>query len=198
MTHLKVTVLQHHPYVFGEAEQAQQVGDSGAGLAHRLGNLGLGQTKLVLQALQGEGFFHRVEVLALDVLDQCHGDGGIVRNLADDGWNAIEFGNLGGAPAAFAGNQFIAPFGNRPHHHRLHHPLLTDRVRQFLERGGIHVTTGLVTATLDQVDRDVTEFAVLALELLVEADLGARQQCTQSTLTQSSFLRRHGVCHSSR
>jgi len=166
-------MLEHGAHVFGQADQPQQVGNGGAGFTHSLCHLGLGQAELFLQALEGKGFFDRVQVFALDVLDQRHGDGGFIRHIADDGGNAVELGHLGSAPAAFTGNQFIAAFGNRAHHHRLHHTLLANGICQFLQGGGVHIPARLVTATLDEVYGDLPQFAIVFGHLLVQVNLRA-------------------------
>ncbi len=82
MAHLQVAMGKQGLDLFRQADQAQQVGNGRARLADRFRDLLLGQLELLLQALQGSGFLDRVEVLALDVLDQRHGDGRFVRHVA--------------------------------------------------------------------------------------------------------------------
>ena len=92
----------------------------------------------------------------------------------------------------------LLPSKHTANHHRLHHALLADGIRQFLQGGRVHVAPGLVPAALDQINGNFAELTVVVFQLLVKIDLGARQQGAQSTFTQTSFLRRHGVSHSSR
>jgi hypothetical protein len=51
-------------------------------LAHGLRGLLVRQAELVDQALEALRLFQRVEVFALDVLDQRHGGGGLVGHVA--------------------------------------------------------------------------------------------------------------------
>ena len=60
------------------------------------------------QPLERARFFERIEVLALDVLDQRHRDRGFVGHAADDGGNFVQARDLRGAPAALAGDDLVA------------------------------------------------------------------------------------------
>ena len=81
MTHFQVAVLHQSAHVFLQGHQAQQVGHGGTGFAYRVGHFLLGQLKFLLQPLQGSGFLDRVEVLALYILNQGHGDSGLVGDI---------------------------------------------------------------------------------------------------------------------
>ena len=88
-------------------QQAQQVGDRRARAADRFGRLRMGQVELVDQAMQRLRFLERVEVFALDVLDQRHRDHGAV---VDDAHHRRDLGQSGlqrRAPAAFAGDDLV-------------------------------------------------------------------------------------------
>lgn len=176
----------------GQRNQAQQVGHGHPRLADGIGHLLLGQLELLLQALQGQGFFQRVEVLALDVLDQRHGDGGFVGHFADHGRDGVQPGLLGGAPAPLTGDDLVAVVADRADHDRLHDAVQTDRVRQFLERLGVHVPTRLVLAALDQLDRQLLQFLLVDLDSLrfQRADGRTTEQCIQPT-SETAFLDGH-------
>ena len=66
------------------------------------------QLEFVDQAIERARLFERIQVLALDVLDERDRDGGFVRNAADDGRNVGEPRDLRGAPAALAGDDLVA------------------------------------------------------------------------------------------
>ena len=68
----------------------------------------MSDAELADQAFERARLFERIQVLALDVLDERHGDGGFVGHFADDGRNRGKPGDLRGAPAAFAGDDFVA------------------------------------------------------------------------------------------
>src|SRR3546814_6403514 len=63
------------------------------------GGLRVGEVELVDEPLQRLRFFQRVEVLALDVLDQRHRDHGAVVGKADHGRDLGQAGQARGAPA---------------------------------------------------------------------------------------------------
>ena len=54
----------------GQLEEPQGVGDGGPALAHPAGHLLVGVAELVDQLLEGGRLLQRVEVLAVEVLDQ--------------------------------------------------------------------------------------------------------------------------------
>jgi hypothetical protein len=81
VAHLQVAGHQHLLHRRGQVEQAQQVAGGAARAAHGLRGLLVREPELVHQALQALRLFQRVEVLALDVLDQRHHRGGLVGHL---------------------------------------------------------------------------------------------------------------------
>ncbi|MNU90834.1 hypothetical protein D3C71_807120 [compost metagenome] len=184
---------QHGLDDFRQGDQAQQVGHGHPGLAHSFGHLLLGQLEFLLQTLQGHRFFDRVEVFALDVLDQRNGNGRFIRHIAHHRRNGFLPGLLTGAPAAFTGNDFKAATANRAYHDRLHHALGLDRQCQLFECLRIHITTRLVFAALEQVQGQVLQLTVIGLRRLFfqRADGRTTQQCIQST-SETSFLDGHG------
>ena len=69
----------------------------------------VGQVEFVDQALQRLRLFERVEVFALDVLDQRHREhGAVVGHLAHDRRDFVQAGELRRAPAALAGDDLVA------------------------------------------------------------------------------------------
>ena len=87
MAHFHLALLHQFRDFRRQLQQAQQVADRGARTAHGIGGLLVRDAELGDQPLQRARLFQRVEVLALDVLDQRHGDGGVVRHAADHGRN---------------------------------------------------------------------------------------------------------------
>ena len=160
MAHFQVAVLEQLLDVGFQAHQAQQVGHHGAGFTHRVSHLLVGKTEFFLQAAQGDGLFHGIEVFPLDVLDQRHGDGGFVGHLADYRRDGVQLGHLGGTPAAFTGNDLVALFAERAHHDGLHDPLGTDGLGQLFQGIRGHVTARLVTTAFHAVHRQVAQLAI--------------------------------------
>ena len=85
MPHLQLAVLEQLAHFRGELEQAQQVTHAGTGAADRFGRLLMGEPELADEALERARLFQGIEVLALDVLDERHRNGGFIGNMADDG-----------------------------------------------------------------------------------------------------------------
>jgi len=138
-------------------QQAQQVGHRRARAADRFGGLAVGQGEFADQPLQRLRFFQRVEVLALDILDQRHGDDGAVVQFAHHHRHLGQAGQLGGAPAAFAGDDLVTAAAVGAYHDRLDHALGADRVGQLVQLGRVHRHARLVLARLQLANRDVAQ-----------------------------------------
>ena len=77
--------------------------------------------------LIGIRFFHRGNVLTLQVLCYCHFFGGLVRDVQNDSRNFFQPCHEGGTVTAFSENDFEAVcVRNGAHSDRLYHPLLTN------------------------------------------------------------------------
>src|ERR1700744_5773464 len=102
----------------------------------------MGELELGYEPLESACFFERVEVLTLDVLDECDSDRGLVGNVADHRWNFAQTCHLRGSPATFTGDDFVAlRFPNAWHAHRADDDGLDDALRlygvgQLLQRFG--------------------------------------------------------------
>ena len=90
-----------------ELKEAEGVGDGGAGLADLVGDGVLGEAELVHEAAVGAGGLHRVDVLALDVLDHRELERALVGGGADDDGDGLEARELGGPQSAFSGDEFV-------------------------------------------------------------------------------------------
>ena len=77
----------------------------------RVGDVVLGEPELVDQLAVGVGRLDRVEVRALEVLDERELELVAIGELADDGRDALEAGGLGGAQPALAGDELVAVDG---------------------------------------------------------------------------------------
>ena len=114
-----------------EVEQPQGVRDRGAGLADTVADLLLRQAELVDELAVGERLLDRVEVGALDVLDERHLELIAVRELPDERRDPLEPGEARCAHAALAGDQLVAVKRLR-HEDRLQHAVLADAGRELL------------------------------------------------------------------
>jgi hypothetical protein len=165
--------------------------------------------ELADEALERPRLFERVQIFALDVLDERHRDGGFVRHATNDGRDGGETCDLGRAPAAFAGDDLVALRLARrgaidgTDDDRLDDSLRLDRCRQFLERFLAHVDARLVPAPLQQIERQVGELVTGQLGRRCGGRAGGRgrrrsgpaghlpEQCLEST-THDRFLLTHG------
>ena len=120
-------------HALGQLQQAQRVGEMAAALADDLGEVLLRVAVAVHQELVPLPFLDRVQVLALDVLDDGDLDRFLVGQRADDHRHVMQIGELRRAPAALAGDDLIGVARRRPDHERLHQPALADRGRKLLE-----------------------------------------------------------------
>ena len=137
----------------GQFQQAHGVGDGGAAFADFLGNFVLFQAEFLGKALVGDGFFDRVEVLALDVFDEGELEHLLVPGLADDHGGFLQTELLGGAPAAFTGDQFVfvVAFADDQ---GLDNAVFADRFDQFQETFAAEFGAGLEGAGNDVAGGD--------------------------------------------
>jgi hypothetical protein len=152
MAHFDLAVEEERLHRFREVEQPQQVGRRGARAADRVGGLLVGQLELVDQAMHALRFLQRIEVFALDVLDQRHRERRLVGDLAHDDRHFLQAGQARGAPATLAGDDLVALGVDRTHEDRLHQALYLDRGGELAERGLVHPGARLVLPRLQPVD----------------------------------------------
>ena len=95
------------------------------------------------QALIAGGLFQRVEILALQVLDQRHLERLGRRDVAHDRRHLMKTRPLRRAPAALAGDQLEPAVGTGAHDERLDDPLHADGRRQLLEPRVVEVVARL-------------------------------------------------------
>lgn len=134
-----------------EFEQAHGVGDTGAGFADAFGDVVLLHGEFFGEADVAGGFFDGVEVFALKVFDEGHFEHVAIGGFADDNGDGVEAEFFGGAPAAFAGDEFevVADLADDEW---LDDAVLADGFDEFIERGFDEVGAGLERAWGDAVD----------------------------------------------
>ena len=76
--------LQQQVHRVGQGQQAQGVGHGGAGLAHPLGDLLLGEAVLLHQGAVAGGLLNGVQILPLEVFNQAQLHHRAVVRLDDD------------------------------------------------------------------------------------------------------------------
>ena len=138
-----------------QPQQPQKVRHSRALLAHSSGDLLLRHPELVVQLVIRVRLFHRVEVFALDVLDQRElqrvaGLEGVLHHGRHGGQPRL----LRGAEAALAGDQLVLIAGAHDHE-RLHDAMLADAARELVDRCLVEHAARLIRIGLDLIDRNL-------------------------------------------
>jgi hypothetical protein len=104
-----------------QLQQTQKLADRGAILAGAHGHLLLGHVELAREPLEGARLLHRVQVGALQILDDGDLHRLLVGDLAQNGRDGLLAGQLRGPPAPLAGDKLEAAIGLRADQDRLHH-----------------------------------------------------------------------------
>ena len=91
-----------------QLEQAERVGDMRPALADHLAELALAVAVLVDELLVADRLLERVEVRALDVLDDREFERLLVADVMDDDRHLVQAGPLRRAPAPLAGDDLVA------------------------------------------------------------------------------------------
>ena len=112
-----------------EVEQAQRVGDRRARPPDPVGDCSWREPELVDELAVGEGGLDRVEVLALEVLDERELELLAVGELADDRRDPVQAGRDRGPEATLAGDELVAVEG-LGHEDRLDDAVLGDARRE--------------------------------------------------------------------
>jgi hypothetical protein len=159
----------------GQLEQAQQVGGGRAGAPDGVGGLLVGHAELVDEALDAGGLFEglRSSRWMFSIRDMASAaSSGISRTRQ----GTSQAGDLGGTPAAFAGDDLVA-FGVKhgadgAHQDRLHHALGLDRGGQLFERARVHAGAWLVLARLQLGGGQGLQFAFSPVAVVVGGEEG--------------------------
>ena len=132
----------------GEVEQAQRVRDRRSGAADAGRDVLLAEPELLDELAVGVGRLERVEVLALEVLDEREFELLAIGELAHDRRDAVETGGLRGPQPALAGDELVAVerLGDED---RLEDAVLGDARRERRESFGVEPLARLVRVRAD-------------------------------------------------
>ena len=141
------------------AGQTQQIGNMTAALANGLGQLCLRISKFIDKPLISFGFFHRIEVSALDIFDQPNLQSGDIIDRLHNHRHLMQSRLLRCPPTSFTGNDFKT-VTCRAHQQGLQHA-------RFFNRGGerVQLFLGKIFARLKRtgaelVNADITQAAL--------------------------------------
>ena len=118
----------------GELQQPQRVGDLRPRAADALGELLVGAAEVLEQLAVGGRLLERVELRAVEVLQQRVAEHVVVVGLAHDRGDRVATGLLGGAPATLAHDQLVRVLAGAAYDDRLQEADLLDGVHQLGER----------------------------------------------------------------
>ena len=135
-----------------QLEEAQSVGHRGAALADFRRHILLLELKLLDELRVAVRLFNSVQVLALQVLDQSQFQHGPVVGLPEDDGDFRQAEQLGGPPAAFAGDELEVAVAIS-HDQRLDDALFLDGISQLAQRLGGEIFAGLQRAGANTVQR---------------------------------------------
>ena len=113
----------------------------------------MGVLELIEQTANRLRFFKRIEILALDVFDQGHGQCILVGDIAQHHRHLVESGQLGRPKATLAGDDLVAVGSQGAYDDRLHQSVLADRCGKFLQRAFVHAGARLIAPGLQLVER---------------------------------------------
>src|SRR6202044_938024 len=121
--------------MFGQIGQPRGVGDVTAALADDAGDIAMRIAVVGAELGVAGRFLERVEIGALDILDNGDFERLAVAGLDDDDRDIVAPGPLRSPPAALAGDDFVSvgDTGDRADDDRLDDPALLDRSGELIE-----------------------------------------------------------------
>ena len=191
MAHFQAMLFEQGAHRFRQVEQAQQIADRGTRAADGFRGLLVRQFEFPDQTAERGSLFERVQVFALDVLDQGHRDGGLVRHFAHHDGHVGQAGLLCGTPATFAGNDFVTVATDTAHDDGLDHALRLDRFGQLGQTFRIHAGARLVAARLQLVRGQGAQLATAGRFGDVAAAGVDAEQGVEAAAEAARFLGRH-------
>jgi hypothetical protein len=161
--HAQPPLLDQRAHAGRQAQEAHRVGHRRAILADPRRHLLLRQPELVDQPVIGRRLLDRVEVGALQILDQRALERLAGVDVLHHHRDLHHPGALRRPPPPLAGDEQVAAAVPRPHHQRHDHAVRLDRRRQLVELGLAEVPPRLLRARVDVLDRRL-EVGPLALD----------------------------------
>ena len=115
----------------------------------------MGGAEIVKELLVRCGLFERIELLAVQVLDQGVPEELVVLGLLDDRADLGQPGSLAGPPPPLAHDELIPAGARRTDDHRLQQADLPDRLRELVEGLFVEGPPGLPGIRRDRGDLDL-------------------------------------------
>ena len=146
----------------GQAQETQGIGDLRARAAKALRQLLLRDTEVLEQLLVRARLLERVQLSAMEILEQSIPQHGVVGGIAHDRGDRVETGEGGCSQSTLAHDELVARLaGTRSralaHHDGLQHPELAHGVHELLERFRVELGARLLRVGHDVGRRDRRE-----------------------------------------
>ncbi len=146
-----------------QTQQPQGVGDLRAGAPDALGQLVVRAVEVLEQLVVGRGLFQRVELSAVQVLQQRVQQHLLVVGRPDDRWDLRQARLTAGAPAPLAHDELVALRAHLADHDRLEEADLLDRGHQLGEGVLVELGARLPRVGGDGVQRQLREVRAQAV-----------------------------------
>ena len=138
-----------------KGEQSKQIRDRRALLADAVRDFLLSQPQVVDEGLESKRRLQRVQLLALDVLDQRDLEKLIVADVAYQSRDLEQAGTLRSTPAALTDDQLVFTIFDRAYDDRLDDALSLQRLGELFQGRFVEILAGLVTVGAYPVQVDL-------------------------------------------
>ena len=145
-----------------QVEQTQLVAHRGARTSDRVRHLLVGQVEFLDQAVESCRLLERIQIFALDILDQRNRRRGFGIQFTNHRRHLLQTRQLRRTPATFTGDQLVM-ISFRSKDYGLHDTLRTNRISQFLQRLLIEVLPWLKATSLNLLDIDLDQAIAMGL-----------------------------------
>ncbi len=132
MAHGQAFALDQRQYFLRQSQQPLEIGDMASRFVDQLRDFTLSHVLLLSQTVIGPRLLDRVQIFALNILDQCKSHHFKIIEIANNRRDLMQLRLLRGTPAAFARDQLVPAIRNRTNDDRLNYPSLRNRCSQII------------------------------------------------------------------
>ena len=149
--------------LFRKIEKSKSIGNSRTTLGNCLRHFRLSHRAAFHQPSIPVRFLNRVQIRALDILNQGKFEGLVVVNLFYANGNLLKTSSLRGLPAALTGDDLISAIGHLPYKNRLKQTILFNRSSKFLYFLFFKLSSRLIGIRSDSIDLHFISFPCRSL-----------------------------------
>jgi hypothetical protein len=133
-----------------QLEEPQEIGDGATVLTRTVADILVTEVQFLCQALEGQGGLNRIEILALDVLDERDFEEAVILDFANYHRDGLQLGELGRSPSALSGDKLVS-VAQAAYHDRLNDAVCSDGLGEFVQALLMEGPAGLQRVGLDLV-----------------------------------------------